>query len=75
MMSRCRHRHLNTGIWLDAASQRSADDPPATANEELWKCTSIHDTTIWNDDWKRPVVNRLSHTVQEYTFYHTKTDY
>ena len=46
MISRRRHHHLNTGIWLDAASQRSADDPPATANEELLKCTSIDDATM-----------------------------
>ena len=46
MMSRQRHHHLNTGIWLVAASQRSADDPPATAVEELLKCTSIDDTTM-----------------------------
>lgn len=45
MMSRRRHHHLNTGIWLVAASQRSADDPPATAVEELLKCTSIDDAT------------------------------
>ena len=46
MMSRRRHHHLNTGIWLVAASQRSADDPSAAAIDELLKWTSIDDITM-----------------------------
>jgi hypothetical protein len=64
MMSWLRHHHINIRIWLAAAVKRSADDPPATANEEVWKWTPNDDITVkrlWNDDCKCPVVNRLSH--------------